>query len=361
MSKKIIPIPGKHKPRKREDASEDYDTIKPATIKWLWPGRIPLGKLTLLFGDPGIGKSLLTTTIAAHVSTGKPWPDGSKCPEGETLLFSAHDNVPAVIVPRLIAAGADLTKVFNGAEVQSGDGTMHSFSMLENVNDIADTLEAHPDIKLIVIDPIFAYMGNVDEYSNASVSAMLAPWRELATRYEVTVLMITFINDETDQFARYRAYGSDAFTGSCPHSFVLASDYRDPDNRLLLPARNSLAPDIGGLEFTIAEQDGYPVIQWGPNPATISADEALEPPDEDQAAISECCVWMLDFLSSGPQRGKVGIREGSQLGFNKQEMCRARERLGVAAANKSGPADDGKQSWTWELPKSKTAAKKGDK
>jgi putative DNA primase/helicase len=88
-----------------------FSEIKPETLKWLWPGRIPLGKLTLLIGDPGLGKSLVTIDIAARISRGSNFPDGERCEVGDVIFLSAEDDAADTIRPRLDAAGADVVRI----------------------------------------------------------------------------------------------------------------------------------------------------------------------------------------------------------------------------------------------------------
>lgn len=87
-------------------------SVAPRPVEWLWPGRVPLGKVTILSGDPNLGKSFLTLDLAARVSAGLPWPDGTgPAARGSVILLSAEDDVADTLVPRLVAAGADLSRV----------------------------------------------------------------------------------------------------------------------------------------------------------------------------------------------------------------------------------------------------------
>ncbi|BCQ08246.1 DNA repair protein RadA [Mycobacterium heckeshornense] len=130
----LPPEPPNGKPQRRNGhatAAEEMprlvrlSDVQPQRIEWLWPGRIPLGKLTILDGDPGVGKSTLALAIVAHVTTGRPWPDGTACSHtGSVLLMSAEDGVADTIRPRLDAAGADPAKVHAIEGVRLDDGTL---------------------------------------------------------------------------------------------------------------------------------------------------------------------------------------------------------------------------------------------
>src|SRR5688572_22453521 len=134
--------------------------VKPKDVRWLWPERNPIGKFTLLFGDPGLGKSFITLDMAARVSTGRAWPDGGACPEGSVLLIGAEDDVEDTVCPRLWMAGAEVSKIEHLDAVteidRKGNRVERSFT-LDEVEALGRTLADMPDCKLIVIDPIGAF------------------------------------------------------------------------------------------------------------------------------------------------------------------------------------------------------------
>jgi putative DNA primase/helicase len=99
------------KPVSSSAITRRFSEIKPESLRWLWPGRIPLGKLTLLVGDPGLGKSLTTIDVAARVSRGIAFPDGQPCEPGAVLMASAEDDPADTIRPRLDAARAEVNRV----------------------------------------------------------------------------------------------------------------------------------------------------------------------------------------------------------------------------------------------------------
>ncbi|EQD41768.1 hypothetical protein B1B_14385, partial [mine drainage metagenome] len=123
--------------------TKPFSAIKPERVAWLWPARIPLGKLTLIAGDPGLGKSMLTAYIAAAISTGRTWADGTHAPAGDVLIVNLEDGQADTTRPRLDAAGADVTRVHAGDLVRQPDGALRCMT-LADVQPIADALERMP-------------------------------------------------------------------------------------------------------------------------------------------------------------------------------------------------------------------------
>src|SRR5262249_44074013 len=147
---------------------------------WLWPGRIPLGKFTLFAGDPGLGKSAATIDIAARVTRGTSWPDGAPNDQpGSVIILSAEDDDEDTIRPRLRVAGANLDKVHILQAVRhaktDGDTTLDHFSLATDVAALRDAVVSLEDVRLVIIDPISAYLGNTDSHVNARVRGIIAP------------------------------------------------------------------------------------------------------------------------------------------------------------------------------------------
>ena len=141
-----------------------FADIEPKPINWLWPDKIARGKLTLISGDPGLGKSLITVALASAVSTGARWPvGGGNAPLGSVLMLSDEDSKADTIRPRLDAAGADCTKVHGMQMVQEitadGETLNRGFSLSTDIDRLATRVDEIGDVVLIEIDPISAYLG----------------------------------------------------------------------------------------------------------------------------------------------------------------------------------------------------------
>jgi len=133
--------------------------IQPEAIRWLWPQRIALGKTCLIAGPPGLGKSQVTTYIAATVSSGGIWCTGEKCDSGDVYFLSAEDDPSDTIRPRLEACGAKLDRVQIIDRVHMPNFKFDLFFNLKfHLDLLAEKLRASPDAKLVIIDPISAYL-----------------------------------------------------------------------------------------------------------------------------------------------------------------------------------------------------------
>jgi putative DNA primase/helicase len=223
--------------------------VTPERIEWLWAGRIAVGKLTLIGEKPGLGKSQVAAKIAAGVSNGWSWPcNEGDAPRGTVIIFSAEDGLRDTVVPRLLAAGADMSRVVIISAVTDETGRK-TFDLKAHV----DLLEAEArrigDVKLIIIDPISAYMGNADGHSNVETRGVLEPIAEFADRLHIAVVAITHFNKPGagNQSVMERFTGSIAFIAAARAAFAVIPDEADESRVLFLQVKNNLAPKQQGL------------------------------------------------------------------------------------------------------------------
>jgi hypothetical protein len=186
-----------------------FADIESKPIDWLWLGRIARGKLTMVAGNPGLGKSQLTAAIASTATTGGTWPvDGTWCPQGNVIFLNAEDDAADTIRPRLEAAGADLSRVFSLDAVRDGDtGKESAFNLDQDLSRLRSMLNEIGGAVLIVIDPITAYMGGVDSHKNADVRAVLGPVATLAADYGAAIIGVSHLNKGGGNEAMMRVMG----------------------------------------------------------------------------------------------------------------------------------------------------------
>jgi hypothetical protein len=329
--------------------------IEPQKLCWLWPGRIPLGKLSLFAGDPGLGKSLVTLDIAARVTRGREWPDGTTNSQpGSVIILSAEDDPADTIRPRLETAGADLSKVHILQAVRrtkpDGSCTLEHFSLEGDLVELQDAAASLDDVRLIVIDPISAYLGNTDSHVNAKVRGLLAPLAGLAQSLRIAVIAVDHLS-KSNRPALYRPNGSIAFTAAARAVWLFAKSPDDPTQRLMLPGKMNLAPDQEGLSYTLREErPGVPAVVWGET-VRLSADEVLQPEAVEQKSERlEAMEWLRERLSAGPVSAKQTRTDAKQAGIAWITLRRAKDALRVRQT-KEGFAG----GWHWELPLSEGA------
>lgn len=335
--------------------------VQPTIVKWLWPGRIALGKLTLLVGDPGLGKSFITLDMAARVSKGAPWPDSPDADSiaGGVVLLSAEDDPADTIRPRLDAAEADVDRIFVLRAVKRVDaGTkierQEPFSLTTDLPALERAIADMRHCRLVVIDPISAYLGRADSHVNAVVRGLLAPLGEVAAKHGVAVVAVTHLR-KGEGPAMYRTMGSLGFVAAARAAHVVTKDRDDltGQRRFMLPLKNNLATDRTGLAYRLdgsRSANGQPTVRWEADPVDKPAEEALRPDGGrsgagDPSELDETKAWLRDALAGGPKAAREIIESAKGDGIAKRTLDRAKRALGVIASKAGFEA-----GWTWQLP-----------
>lgn len=329
--------------------------VKPQAIEWLWPGRVAIGKLTLIAGDPGLGKSFLTLDMASRVSTGAGWPDalGKRYEPGGVVLLSAEDDLGDTIRPRLDAAGADVTRINALSAVReaddSGNPTERGFDLTKDLDQLELAIRQTAGCRLVIIDPVSAYLGDADSHNNSEIRALLAPLGNMAATHRVAVVAVTHLN-KGQGAAIYRAMGSLAFTAAARAVWGVVKDKDDPARRLLLPIKNNIGNDRSGLAYTLeTSEGGHAYVAWSEDPVDLTADDALATegtPGPTPKERVECVGWLRESLARGPRPAKEMTDEAIKgHGWSRATLTRARRVVGVVAERESIPGP-----WQWRLP-----------
>lgn len=325
--------------------------VAPRPVRWLWPHRIPIGKMTLIAGDPGLGKSILLATLAAHLSRGRPWPvDGNACPVGSALLLSAEDDPADTVVPRLLAAGADPRRVSCAAGMIQDGERRRGLCLDRDIPHLAAAIEAMGDCRLLAIDPPSAFLGGIDSHSNAEVRGVLGELSEMAQKHQCAIVLNSHLNKGgSGGNAIYRATGSLAFVAAARAAFIVAKDKSDPKRRLFLPTKNNLSANDGsGLAYRVVPgPNGAPVLAWEPSPVTMTADEALAGADPSPRPREAAADWLRARLAGGPVAARDVFDDAAAAGIAKATLNRAKKQLGVGTIKTAGAIGGG---WVWRPP-----------
>jgi hypothetical protein len=322
----------------------------------LWPGVLWLGKPTLVVGDPGLGKSQLALSIAATVSRGSVWPCNAGTAEsGDVLLLSAEDDAADTIRPRLTAAGADLDRVHvvtaTHAIGESGELCQRFLTLTEHSVALLSAMRRLPQPRLLVIDPLSAFMSGVDTHKNGEVRSALALLARAAQELRVAVLCIGHLNKGSGGKALYRAAGSLAFVAAARAAYVVERDPDDAMFRLMLPVKNNLAKDAAGFRFSISEADnGAPYVRWADEAVTEAADDVLArviaPRDAGvDSHQREVADWLRAALADGePHLAAELWQQAEDRGFSRRHVQGACNTLRVHKRQLGF-----RGAWNWQL------------
>ncbi|MGC1274342.1 MAG: AAA family ATPase [Planctomycetaceae bacterium] len=315
-------------------------------VEWQRPGFTALGKLTLLSGPPGVGKTWSMMDHIARLTTGRPFPivgnPANDC--RDALFISTEDSDDDTLLPRIKALKGDASRVHTFQFVY-GDGKRKSFALDRNIEDLDAWLGAHPLVELVVFDPISAILGKADSHRDAEVRSVLGPLAKVAEKRRVAIVGINHLTKGGEGQAMYRSMGSIAFVAAARIAWQVNRDPKEPGRSLLLPVKMNLGPTPDGLAFRITE-DG---VSWEKEPVTMTADEALygistKPRDAAKD-------WLSHLLADGPLPQK-DIKER----LNREKVCsfrtleNAKKELGVTAERVGGQMG----GWFWSLPSQTT-------
>jgi putative DNA primase/helicase len=337
--------------------------IEPKPIEWVWPKRISHGSLTIITGMPGLSKSLLTIDIAARITTGGKWPDGTgTAPRGGVILFGMEDDPERVVVPRLRAAAADLelVRIVDGLEDgtrSQGDEWLSPVSIDRDLDLVRRELDAFPECRLIVFDPLSQFV-DVEENSNKDTRAALAPLVSMAQERGVSIIGVMHLNKKTDTAMIQRISGASSYGQMARQIIFVGHDPDDPATgmerrRAMIVAKSSYGGQDTGQLYRVTTRSGdHPGIEW--IAGTVERDaESLNPKPagvsrEYQERRGEAVDALRDALAGGPRPGREVEADLDAMGFKRRQIDHA---AGVLEVVKRQCRDaDGRRAWTWSLP-----------
>lgn len=327
--------------------------IQAQPITWLWDGYLPLGKLTLLAGAGGTGKSTIAFSLAGTITNAGMWPDGSRCNvAGNVLIWSSEDDPADTIKPRLMAVGADDRRygIINGVIEQS---IRCPFDAARDMDGLRQTITQIGGVSLLVIDPIVSVVTG-DLHKANDVRRSLQAIVDFAADMNCAVLGIThFAKNSAGKNSAERVIGSQAFAALARMVLVAAKE-EESNRRVFTRAKSNNSVDVGGFSYSIEAltlDQGIIAtrVVWGEalEGSSRSILNAVENgPTEDVSQLGIAKQFLLERLANGPAPSKELMehaREG--YGVSANTLCRAQKEIGVVASKAAFVG-----GWMWALP-----------
>jgi len=328
--------------------------VTPQEVSWLWPRRIAEGKVTVIAGHPGLGKSQFTAYIAARVTTGGAWPnDEGIAPIGSVIMLSCEDDIADTIRPRLEAAGADVDRVHVLEGIRLPKGGHRVFNLRQDIQRLEDALDRIEGVKLVVIDPVTAYMDGADTHNTGDVRATLAPLQDIAMQRRVAVVAVSHLNKSGGNGRSVNAVtGSVAFVAASRAAFLVERDSDEPERRLLLEIKNNLS-QAPGIAFCIRERllpNGIraPHLEFQRGLIDMTADEALSQGGASgnrESALDDAKAFIVEHLQHGPLPAEEMKERATAEQISLSTLRKARIALCVSIRKETGPYG----RWIWSL------------
>lgn len=295
-------------------------------LRWLWSGRLALGKLALLEGDPGLGKSLVSLDLCARLSRGRALPDGlAQLEPSNALVLNAEDGVADTVRTRLAGLDADLDRVFVLKETGVGREAIRLPSQLALLEDALTKTRA----RLVILDPLLAYFDNsVASGNDQSVRRALLPLATLAERHQCAVLLIRHLNKRGGKQAIYRGGGAIGLIGVCRSAWLVGRDPVMPGQCVLAQVKNNLAGPQASLAYRMERSDTGQVRLCWQGSSPWSADQLVAGRARGPGRL-QARAFLLATLEAGPRLARELWTEGQKQGLSARTLQRAKDDLSI--------------------------------
>lgn len=308
-------------------------------IDWLWRDRLARKKITVLDGDPGLGKSTVTLDIAARISTGAAFPGETVTrPPGSVLILSAEDDAADTLRPRADAAGGDPGRICIRQFVPEWDGRLESPITERPVSIPEDIPALEADIRafgadLLIIDPFVAYLpASIDSHKDQDVRRALSQFKNLAERTGIAILLIRHLSKAVGASALMRGGGSVGIIGAARFGLLVARDPDDPARRLIATTKSNLAIESETIAYRLESVEGTDVarVVWD-GTSQLRADELVRPPEDEAEKQDRSFAeeWLRETLANGSVPARDIERDGGKAGLTPKMLRTARVKLGV--------------------------------
>lgn len=297
---------------------EYYSLVKSKNVNWLWYPYIPFGKLTIIQGDPGCGKSTFILDIISRLTNGKNMPDGCKCEEPVNAIYQCfEDDVSDTIKPRLEAAGANCNKIAYIKD--NGDFLSLNDKRIEN------TIRSI-NARLLVLDPIQSFLQESDMVTIGKIRNILKHLANIANKYSCAIVLIGHLNKSNNTKSIYRGLGSIDITAIARSVLMVERDEENPIIRYVYPIKSSLSVEGDSIEFQIDNKK----ITWLGRKCTHKKEVS-------------CKEILIDILSNGSIPSSVIMELIKNKGYSERTINTEKKKLGIKSFRKGG-------KWFWQLP-----------
>ena len=326
--------------------------IVSASVSWLWEPYLARGKLGILDGDPGTGKSFFTVDLAARLSRGRAMPGagGVPAPPATVLLLNAEDDARDTIRPRVLAAGGDPERVRVFAA--PGIGLLRPPRFPDDFDDLEAAVR-ETRAALVVIDPMMAFFPpDVCANNNQAICTALLPLSALAAETGACVLLVRHLRKSGGASAVYRGLGSIGILGTARTGLMIARHPDDPELRVLTLSKTNIGPPGASLGFRLARREptGTTVVEWA-GPLDVTPDDLFGaglPARAGARTRERAAEWLRDFLAAGSRRATDVQAAAQAIGIPARTLDRVKAAVGVKSdAFKQGE----KVEWWWRDPK----------
>ena len=305
--------------------------IQTEEVKWIWRPYIPLGKVTIVQGDPGEGKTTLILAIIAALTKGEALPESDEVLEPMNVIYqTAEDGLADTIKPRLVATGADCTRVLVIDESKQ-ELTLCDERLEQGIQETG--------AKLIVIDPIQAYLGNeVDMHRANEVRPVLKRVASMAERTGCAVILIGHMNKAQGLKASYRGLGSIDFRAAARSVLLVGRLKVASSIRVMAQDKNSLAPEGVSIAFELDAERGF---QWkGCCDSTV--DDVLSGTGKVQTKTMQMEDELRRMLDRSVAAEEI-LKRAESMGVSERTLMIAKKNLGIISEKQGG-------QWYWRLP-----------
>lgn len=307
-----------------------FSSVTQRKVEWLWYPYIPYGKLTILQGDPGEGKSTFMLNVAALLTRGKNMPDGYRVSEPQRVVYqTAEDNLADTVKPRLVSAGADCDKI--AYIIDEENPLTLEDSRIESV--IKQT-----QARLFILDPLQAYLSqDSDMFSAGKMRGQLKQIADIAAKYNCAVVIIGHMNKSSGEKNLYRGLGSIDIAAIARSVLMISKDKSDPNIRYMFPVKSSLAPEGCAIGFSLNRKSG---LTWL-GQRTIDTSQ-LRDYETVESKKSLAARVIVEILNEQDTYSADIVKKLKTLGISERTIQTVKKELGITSYRKNGV-------WLWHL------------